>query len=48
MIVNEFCVLLLGVKNEKLGKRLEKNICRKIEDKIYLKQAEDKITRRNG
>ena len=27
MFVNEFRVLLLGVKNEKLGMRLEKNIC---------------------
>ena len=28
MVVNEFWVLLLDVKNEKLGIRLEKNICR--------------------
>ena len=28
MVVNEFWVLLLGVKNEKLDIRLEKNICR--------------------
>ena len=34
MVVNEFWVLLLGVKNEKLGIRLQKNICRKKEDKI--------------
>ena len=29
MVANEFWVLLLGVKNEKPGIRLEKNICRK-------------------
>ena len=34
LFVNEFWVLLLGVKNEKLGIRLEENICRKKEDKI--------------
>ena len=29
MVVNEFRILLLGVKNEKLGIRLEKNTCQK-------------------
>ena len=29
MVVNEFRILLLGVKNENLGIRLEKNTCQK-------------------
>ena len=29
MVVNEFWILLLGVNNENLGIRLEKNICLK-------------------
>ena len=33
MVVNEFWVPLLGLKNEKLGIRLEKNICRWKEDR---------------
>ena len=32
-------------KNEKLGIRLEKNICQKKEDKIQLKQTGDHITK---
>ena len=35
-------------KNEKLGIRLEENICQKKEDKIQLKQAEDHITKQEG
>ena len=34
MIVNEFWILLVGAENEKLGIRLEKNICRKKKGKI--------------
>ena len=34
MVVNEFRVLLLDVKNKKLGIRLEKDICQKKEDTI--------------
>ena len=44
MLVNEFRVLLLGAKNEKLGIRLEKNICQEKEDKIQLKQIGNHIT----
>ena len=39
MVVNEFRVLLLDVKNKKLGIRLEKDICQKKEDTIQLKQT---------
>ena len=45
VVINEFGVLLLGVKNKKLGIRLEKNICQKKEDKIQLKQTGDHITK---
>ena len=34
VVANEFWVLLLGVKNEKLGIRLQKNICPKKKDEI--------------
>ena len=46
-VVNEFQALLLGAENENL-RRLEKHICRYKEDKIYLKQTRDVITKRNG
>ena len=39
MVVNKFRVLLLDVKNKKLGIRLEKDICQKKEDTIQLKQT---------
>ena len=32
VIVSEFQILLLGIKNEKLGIRLQKNICQKKEN----------------
>ena len=35
----------IGVKKEKLGIRLEENICQKKEDKIQLKQTGDHITK---
>ena len=44
MVVNEFWVLLLVVKNEKLGVRLEKNIDRKKKYQIQLKKTRDNIT----
>ena len=34
LVVNQFWVLLLGVKNEKLGITLERDICRKKVDRI--------------
>ena len=47
--MSDGCKLILspftGVKNEKLGIRLEKNICQKKEDKIQLKQTGDHITK---
>ena len=48
VVEKEFWLFLVG-KNEKLGIRLEKNICRKKESKIYLKQTGDHvIIKRNG
>ena len=38
-VANEFWILLLGARNEELGIRLEKNICRKKESKTQLKQT---------
>ena len=35
---------LLGVNNEKLGIRLEKNICAKKKDKLKVRQTGDHIT----
>ena len=48
MVVNDFWVLLLGLKNEKHRIRLQKNIFRQKEDKIQLKQTMDHITKRNS
>ena len=44
MVVNEFRILLLGVKNGKLGIRLEKIHARRKKYKIYLKQTRDNTT----
>ena len=44
MVVIEFWVLLLSIKNEKLGIRLEKNVCWNKENKIGLKQTRDHFT----
>ena len=49
MILSEFQVHSLGVKNVKLGIRLEKNTCQKKADKIQRKQTGYHITiKRHG
>ena len=44
VVVNESSTLLLGVRNQELGIRRQKNTCRKNEDKIQLKQTGDHTT----
>ena len=49
LVVKKFWVLLLGIKNQNLGTALEENVCRKKEDKIWLKHTGGHITiKRNG